>query len=205
MPSTRRLSNRYQSSTGVFYGKVFYGKPGTPQDWELSPFPMGVQANEKRMPRWEDLSQWMKVMVATMVCHQWNDLLTFNIRLHPDLEKDLVADDRVRLGLRERVSKHLSRSLGLKREFFFVIEGHSKRSGGPTGLHIHGATPLPDRVGYEKAVDALAKATGHDIGGRGRTHAPFTMSGSGESRQPIPTTSSSSPSASITGSMRSAL
>src|SRR4051812_7633794 len=63
---------------------VFYGKPDVPWDWELTPFPIGLQENGLPMPQWEDLSQWMKVMMATMACHQW-DLLTFNPHVHPDL------------------------------------------------------------------------------------------------------------------------
>lgn len=80
------------------------------------------------MPQWEDLSQWMKVTIATVVCHEW-ELLTFNINLHPDLEADLVATGKVRQRLSERVRKHVVRSLGAGREYFFVIEGHSKWTG----------------------------------------------------------------------------
>ncbi len=36
------------------------------------------------MPRWEDLSQWLKVQVVPMVYIQ--EFLTFNVRIHPDLE-----------------------------------------------------------------------------------------------------------------------
>lgn len=144
---------------------VFYGKQDKPASWELSPFPMGKQDNGKPMPKWEDLSQWMKVMMATMVCHQW-DLLTFNINLHAELEDELVSHGNVRERLSERVRKHLSRAIGNGREFFFVIEAHSKGTGAATHLHIHGAIATYAKSEQKVIKQALAKAAGHDLGGR---------------------------------------
>lgn len=80
------------------------------------------------MPQWKDLSQWMKVTLATLVCHE-GDLLTFNVNMHPDLEAQLGATGSVRQRLSERVRKHVSRAIGRAREYFFVIEGHSVRTG----------------------------------------------------------------------------
>ena len=119
------------------------------------------------MPQWDDLSQWMKVTMATVVCHEW-ELLTFNINLHPELEAELVAKDTVRTGLSERVRKHLGRAVGNGREYFFVIEGHSNLTGAQTYLHMHGA--IATRAPRESKLieDALAKAAGHDLAGRGR-------------------------------------
>lgn len=159
---------------------VFMGKQDRPASWELSPFPMGRQDNGKPMPKWEDLSQWMKVMMATMAGHQW-DLLTFNINLHPELEANLVSDELViRTVMAERVRKHLTRSIGRGREYFFVIEGHQKRSGDETGLHLHGAIAI--HTAHERKVieDAIAKAAGQDVHRRGRVkrsvHSkPFSM------------------------------
>ena len=144
---------------------VFYGKQDKPASWQLSPFPMGKQGNGKPLPRWEDLSQWMKVMMATMVCHQW-DLLTFNINLHPELENELVTYGNVRVRLSERVRKHLSRAIGNGREFFFVIEAHSKDTGTATYLHIHGAIATYAKAEQKVIKQALAKAAGHDLSGR---------------------------------------
>lgn len=146
---------------------VFYGKETRPASWELSPFPMRRQANGRPMPQWEDLSQWMKVTVATVVCHEW-DLLTFNINLHPELEADLIASGQVRQRLSERVRKHVSRSLGAGREYFFVIEGHSKWKGMETHLHVHGAFAARDGESQEMIEDVLCKAAGYDMRGRGR-------------------------------------
>lgn len=146
---------------------VFYGKETRPASWELSPFPMGEQVNGRPMPQWEDLSQWMKVSMATVVCHEW-ELLTFNINLQPDLEAELVATGEVRQGLSERVRKHVSRSLGPGREYFFVIEGHSNWTGLQTHLHVHGACAARDGESLEMIEDVLCKAAGYDMRGRGR-------------------------------------
>jgi hypothetical protein len=112
------------------------------------------------MPQWEDLSQWMKVMMATMVCHQW-DLLTFNIHLHPDLEQELVAGQRLRPVLAERLRKHITRAVGPGREFFFVIEGFSKHTLSPTILHIHGAAAVFAGGEAKRIEAAVAKGAGH--------------------------------------------
>ncbi len=146
---------------------VFYGKETKPASWELSPFPMGKQVNGRPMPQWEDLSQWMKVTMATVVSDEW-ELLTFNVNLHPDLEAELVANGDVRGKLSERVRKHVTRSLGAGREYFFVIEGHSNWTGSQTHLHVHGALAARDGESLEMIEDVLCKAAGHDMRGRGR-------------------------------------
>jgi hypothetical protein len=162
----------------VLYGKPeFEADPDIPWDAELTPFPLGVQENGKPMPQWEDLSQWMKVMLATMVGHQW-DLLTFNIHLHPDLERDLVTAQSVRPKLAERVRKHLGRAVGKGREFFFVIEGLSKDTLAPTFLHIHGAAAVYEAGEADRVEAAIAAAAGHVRGAskqpRAVHSAPFT-------------------------------
>lgn len=144
---------------------VFYGKQELP--WDLTPFPIGRQENGKPMPQWEDLSQWMKVMMATMLGHQW-DLLTFNIHLHPELEAGLVASGRLREKLAERVRKQLTKAVG-KREFFFVIEGARKGTGQPVILHMHGAVCAYNAGERQMLEEALARAAGHNIAGRGQT------------------------------------
>lgn len=146
---------------------VYYGKENRPASWELSPFPMGRQANGRPMPQWKDLSQWLKVGMATEVCNQW-DLLTFNINLHPELERELVAKGSVRIKLAERVRKQLGMAIGPGREYFFVIEGHSKDTGAQTHLHMHGAIVTADHGEVATIKDALARAAGHDVAGRGR-------------------------------------
>lgn len=146
---------------------VYMGKAHRPGSWELSPFPVKRQDNGKPMPQWKDLSQWMKLQLATIVCHEW-DLLTFNINLHPELEAELVARGEVRTALSERVRKHLGRVVTSGREYFFMIEAHAKGTGAATHIHMHGAIATYDRNEREIIKNALAKATGHDINGRKR-------------------------------------
>lgn len=146
---------------------VFYGKETRPGSWELSPFPMGKQVNGRPMPQWEDLSQWMKVTLATVVCHEW-DLLTFNINLHPALEAELVATGEVRTRLSQRVRKHIGRAIGHGREYYFVVEGHSDATGAQTYLHMHGAIATRAPGELELIKGALAKAAGQDLKGRGQ-------------------------------------
>lgn len=146
---------------------VFYGKERLPEGLTASPFPMVLQDNGRPMPQWKDLSQWMKVTMATIVSHEW-DLLTFNINLHPELEAELVAKGQVRPGLAERMRKHLSRSVGPGREYFFVIEGHSQGTSQPTYLHIHGAIAMRDGDAEKDVRMALAKAAGQEVHGRSK-------------------------------------
>jgi hypothetical protein len=161
----------------VFYGKPeFEANPDVPWDAELTPFPIGIQENGKPMPQWEDLSQWMKVMMATMAGHQW-DLLTFNIHLHPELELQLSAQSVLPV-LSERVRKHLTRAVGARREFFFVIEGLSKNTLAPTKLHVHGAAAIYEAGEAARIEGAVAAAAGHVRGASKQRRAvhskPFT-------------------------------
>jgi hypothetical protein len=119
------------------------------------------------MPQWEDLSQWMKVMIATLLGHQW-DLLTFNVHLHPELETRLAASGALREKLAERVRKELTKAVG-KREFFFVIESFSKDTGLPVIVHMHGAVCAYDRSEAVALEGALLRAAGHNVGGRQQT------------------------------------
>lgn len=146
---------------------VYYGKHSRPASWELSPFPMGKQANGKPMPQWEDLSQWMKVNVSVIVGFEW-ELLTFNINLHPELETELTRQGHVRTKLSERVRKHVGRTVGPRREYYFVLEGHEKLTGAQTHLHMHGAIAVRAGDNVKALMDALARAAGHDIGKRKR-------------------------------------
>ncbi|MFK4002533.1 hypothetical protein [Qipengyuania sp. NPDC077563] len=146
---------------------VYYGKQSRPASWELSPFPMGKQANGRPMPQWEDLSQWMKVNVAVIVGFEW-ELLTFNINLHPELETELTRQGNVRKKLAERVRKHVGRSIGFRREYYSVLEGHAKLTGAKTHLNMHGTIAIRAGDSVKILMAALARAAGHDIGKRKR-------------------------------------
>jgi hypothetical protein len=143
---------------------VYTGKPQQGTAKPLSPFPVTKQANGKRMPRWEDLSQWMKVQVIPMVIK--DEFLTFNIRIHPDLERQWVTEGRnIRSVMRDRLRGELDVAVGKGREFFFVIQGWSKKTRSPTYLHIHGGAALRDHgddVGIELAA---GRAAGHGLKG----------------------------------------
>lgn len=105
--------------------------------------------------------------LAVIVCFEW-DLLTFNINLHPELESDLVQHGGVRQRLSERVRKHVGRSTGIGREYYFVIEGHRKKTGAQTHLHMHGAIAMRSGEDAKDVMEALAKAAGHGTGRRHR-------------------------------------
>lgn len=137
--------------------------PYTPD--RLTPFPMTKQVNGLPMPRWEDLSQWMKVQIVPMALN--HRFLTFNIRIHPILEERWapvgVAKVDVRAKMVERIRKELTNALGAGREFFFVVEGWSKNTKLATHLHIHGGAELRALAECDKIKRAVARAAGHGL------------------------------------------
>ncbi|TMM46106.1 hypothetical protein [Qipengyuania marisflavi] len=68
----------------------------------------------------------------------------------------------------ERVRKHLGREIGLGREYFFVVEGHSNRTGAQTYLHMHGAIASHDPGERVRIEAALARAAGQELRGSRR-------------------------------------
>lgn len=156
----------------VYVGKEGY-QPSYGQPPALTPFPMTKQENGKPIPRWEDLSQWLKIQVVTMA--YFGDFLTFNIRIHPDLEERWapggVARDDVRAKMVERVRKEFDTAVGRGREWFFVVEGWSKDKRASTYLHIHGGVAIHQPGDDELLEAAVARAAGYDVnrqGGNGR-------------------------------------
>lgn len=118
------------------------------------------------MPKWEDLTPWLKTRLLVMACNQWS-LQTFNIVVTADLEAGwLQAGEDPRRELRERVRKHLGRVIDRRSEHFFIIEGWSKRDKAPTRLHIHGGAFIDNPAEGAEVVDAVAKACGQTVGGR---------------------------------------
>jgi hypothetical protein len=119
------------------------------------------------MPRWEDLSQWLKIQIIPMV--YFGEFLTFNVRIHPDLEEQWapggVAKYDVRAKMVERVRKELDAAVGRRREWFFVIEGWSKVTKAPTYLHIHGGAALHEPGDDDKIETAVARAAGYGVNG----------------------------------------
>lgn len=147
----------------VEYLSVYLGKKGIPLKL-LTPFPIAEQENGRSMPHWDDLSHWMKIQVIALTYDQ--EFLTFNIRIHPDLEDRWVtAGHDPRVKMRNRVRGELDKAVGLGREFFFTVEGWSKDTGLPTYLHIHGGAAIRE-VGDEGRIEAaIARAAGHGLKG----------------------------------------
>lgn len=144
---------------------VYVGKPGHKYNRVLSPFPKRKQPNGKPMPAWDDLSQWMKVQIVAAALNQWM-FLTFNIVIHPDLERRWLAEGRdVRATMRDRVRRELDEAVGHGREFFFVLEGWSTRSKAPTKLHIHGGVAIYEKGEIGILETAVARAAGHGVKG----------------------------------------
>lgn len=127
------------------------------------------------MPKWEDLTPWLKTRLLTMALNQWG-MQTFNIVVTKELEDGWVrSGSDPRDELRERVRKHLGRVLDRRSEHFFVIEGWSKMAKAPTRLHIHGGAFIADHAEGDKIVDAVAKACGQTV--RGRKHDARSIHG----------------------------
>jgi hypothetical protein len=134
------------------------------------------------MPQWEDLSAWMKVQLSVMLLHEWS-FHTFDIHLHSDLESQWLRQGRdLRVTLRDRLRRELDKLVGPQREFFFVIEGWSKKARAPTVVHIHGGAAIYNDEEDENIETAAARACGHQLKGyskqRRAVHGqPFTREG----------------------------
>lgn len=144
---------------------VYLGKPGHKYNRFLAPFPKPNQPNGRPMPAWEDLSAWMKVQIVAAVLNQW-EFLTFNIVIHPDLERRWLAEGKdVRAMMRDRVRRELDKAVGQRREFFFVLEGWSTKSKSQTKLHIHGGVAIYDLREDSLLERAIGRAAGHGLKG----------------------------------------
>jgi hypothetical protein len=82
-----------------YTGKPDWPNPHNPGPYQLpniTPYPVTKQEHNGRpMPRWEDLSQWLKVQVVTMVyvtaCLCFELLLRFLVTRHLGQPADAVA------------------------------------------------------------------------------------------------------------------
>lgn len=140
----------------------------------MTRFPIRTQDDGRSMPRWEDLSLWMKVQLSVMVMHEWS-FQTFNIHIHPDLEDRWVSAARdPRAMMRDRVRRELDHHVRPNLDWFFVIEGWSPRNG-ETLLHIHGGAASYETGDDQKIMTAVSRAAGHGI--RGYSRAPRAVHG----------------------------
>lgn len=117
------------------------------------------------MPKWVQLTDWMKAQVLVMALSEWM-LLTFTVHLHPDLESQWMADEKDPVKMvRDRLRKELTKVLGPRHEYFFVMEGWSKIDKAPTFLHVHGGIFLRDPGHEAVAYKAIGRACGHGVEG----------------------------------------
>lgn len=147
---------------------VYGGKPELPNGHLLTRFPITHQwDNGRPMPKWEDLTPWLKTQLLVMVSNEWL-LQTFTVNIAQDLEAAWVsAGADPRKEMRERVRKHLGRVIADRAsEHFFVMEGWSKMSKAPTRLHIHGAAFVDSEEEGEAVIEAVGKAGGQGLHGR---------------------------------------
>jgi hypothetical protein len=143
----------------------------------LSPFPIRnlpraefPQSSHRPMPQWNDLSRWLKMQLAVMLMDEWT-FQTFNIHIHPDLEKEWVKESRdVRVMMRDRLRRELDKLVRPGLEHFFVIEGWSKLTRAPTMLHIHGAAAIypGEPRDARNIMLAAGRAAGHGLKGYSR-------------------------------------
>lgn len=134
-------------------------------------FPVAKQYNNKPMPQFKDLSKWFKFNLATMAMQEYG-FVTFNINLHPELEKQWVKDKKdPATELRARINKQV-RKVGscpdAGWEYAFIVEGWGKQShlskdwSNPkkVRLHIHGFAAVYEKGDEEPFRKAAARACG---------------------------------------------
>jgi len=144
---------------------VYVGKADPEQGEKLTAFPIRYQPSGRPMPQWDDLSAWMKVQLAIMAMNNWR-VQTFNIHIHPDLESAWVAAGKdPRVMMRDRMRREFDNHLHPRLDWFFIIEGWSKRTKSETVLHVHGAAASFEPGDDKKIMEAAARAAGHGLKG----------------------------------------
>lgn len=153
------------------------------------PFPVLFQSYSsehlERMPRWDELTPWLKLQICILLFSEFNSLFqTFTIHIHSDkASKWIDSGDDIRIMVRDRLRREIDKKLCPKREFFFVVEGLSRKTLNPTKLHIHGGIVLRDRSEADDALRAAERAVGQGIRGyskepRSAQRKPFYGGGS---------------------------
>lgn len=117
------------------------------------------------VPAWEKLSPWLKTQVLVVALSAWG-MQTFTIHIHPDLEHQWVtAGIDPAAMVRDRIRREITKALGPRQEYFFVMEGWSKLTKAATRLHIHGGFFIREPGTEATAIDAIARACGHGLRG----------------------------------------
>lgn len=160
------LHNNYREKREPL--SVYGGKLGRQFGAHISRFPVTKQENGRPMPKWEDLSAWLKSQVLVMCLHEWG-LQTFTIHLHSDLEaKWLAAGKNPRVEIRNRLKREMDKAIGPRGEYFFIVEGWSKKDKKEVKLHIHGGGFIREDGDGPKIVEAASRACGQGVRGKPR-------------------------------------
>lgn len=123
------------------------------------------------MPRWKEISVWMKVHLFVMWCEEFPDNFhTFNVKVHPDLESRWTKKgcDIGKL-IRDRIRKEIDKVGGKGRPFVFVLEGLGKEHRHPVPLHIHGGAIILDPEEAHRINEAVGRAAGQGLKSYKRT------------------------------------
>lgn len=136
------------------------------QDEDSPLFPIWRDGSGKMLPRWPDLSDWMKVRMAIVAMSSFR-CLTFHVNLHPDLEADLVAAGRDPCTVfRDRLRAELRSAGHDQYEYLFVMEGYAMDRKSQVRLHLHGAAFIETEAQEEVLKRAAYRAAGQGVGGR---------------------------------------
>lgn len=129
------------------------------------PFPVLFQSDGTRMPRWDELTPWLKVQLCILAFSEWEKRFqTFTIHLNQKIvDKWIKKKADVRSMVRDRLRRELDRQFGPGREFLFVVEGLSRRTKNPTKLHIHGGIMVDCPSDGPTAIRAAERAAGQGI------------------------------------------
>lgn len=144
------------------------GRPDEPLAvYGYLPFPILFQSNGQRMPRWDELTSWMKVQLCVLAFSEWKrSLLTFTVHLHTKkVDKWLAKKQDVKTVFRDRLRRELDREVGNGREFLFAVEGLSKRGRTRTFLHAHGGVMMMDASEQETIQRSIGRAAAQGIKG----------------------------------------
>lgn len=148
---------------------------GVPVDmltvWNDFDPPTGInfQTNQMRLPRWRELSEYMKYQLAA-VCTIGAEGYSFTAKLNPELESIWASRGYDYYELVKRRLAAEIRSAGIENLMLaYAVEGKTKK-GVRTGIHLHGfffadtGPPKPNKV--RSAIEAALQVGLHRIGKR---------------------------------------
>jgi hypothetical protein len=150
-------------------GKALLASGGAPEEplavYGYLPFPILFQSDDKRMPRWDELTPWLKLQLCILAFSEWEKRFqTFTIHLNQTLvDKWIKQSVDIRSIVRDRLRRELDSQFGIGREFLFVVEGLSRRTKSPTRLHIHGGIMVEHPGDGPKAIRAAERAAGQGM------------------------------------------